>query len=221
MRQIAIDGPAGAGKSTIAKEISRRLGFVYVDTGAMYRTLALACLEAGADTNDEEAACRCCAAADIDIRYEGGAQEMYLAGRCVSGDIRREDVGKAASQIAKYAGVRERLVAMQRHLGQEYDVVMDGRDIGTTVLPDADLKIYLTATVQCRAARRFRELEEKGTACDFDEIKKDIVARDLCDMTREISPLRQAEEAVVVDTSDMNIEEVADKITGLFARKDM
>ena len=216
MKQIAIDGPAGAGKSTIAKEVSKRLGFVYVDTGAMYRTLALACIENGTDTQDEAAAAACCSAADIDIRYENGVQQMYLSGRCVSRDIRREDVGTAASHVARYSGVRSRLVALQQELGSRYDVVMDGRDIGTTVLPDADLKIYLTASVQCRAERRFKELGDRNVPCDIEKIKKDIESRDLNDMTREISPLRQAEDAIVVDTSDMDIDQVTGRIMELF-----
>ena len=216
MKQIAIDGPAGAGKSTIAREVSKRLGFVYVDTGAMYRTLALACLESGTDTQDEAAVCACCAAADIDIRYEEGVQQMYLSGRCVSSDIRRENVGTAASHVAKYSGVRQRLVAMQQEIGRRYNVVMDGRDIATAVLPDADLKIYLTASVQCRAQRRFKELADKNIPRDIEEIKKDIEARDLNDMTREISPLKQAGDAVLVDTSDMTVDQVTEKIIELF-----
>lgn len=216
MSQIAIDGPAGAGKSTVARETAKRLGFVYVDTGAMYRTLALACIEKGVDTGDEAAASKCCAEADVNTVYEDGVQQMYLNGRCVSEDIRQEKVSEGASQVARHAAVRKRLVAMQRELGRRYDVVMDGRDIGTTVLPDAELKIYLTASSECRAMRRYWELSGKGVFCCPDDIKRDIEARDLSDMTREISPLRQAEDAVLVDTSDMDIGQVTGRIIELY-----
>ena len=219
MSQIAIDGPAGVGKSTAAKNIAGMLGFMYVDTGAMYRTIGLACLEKGIDTADEESVSACCAAADIDIRYEDGVQHMYLEGRDVSTDIRKEEVGKAASDVSKFAAVRERLVALQQDLGNRYDVVMDGRDIGTKVLVNADLKVYLTATSLCRAERRYKELLAKGEECVLEDIKKDIEDRDRNDMTRAISPLRKADDAIELDTSEMTAPEVADEIIRLFEEK--
>ena len=219
MSQIAIDGPAGVGKSTAAKNIAGMLGFMYVDTGAMYRTIGLACLEKGIDTADEESVSACCAAADIDIRYEDGVQHMYLEGRDISTDIRKEEVGKAASDVSKFAAVRERLVALQQDLGNRYDVVMDGRDIGTKVLVNADLKIYLTATSLCRAERRYKELLAKGEECVLEDIKKDIEDRDRNDMTRAISPQRKADDAIELDTSEMTAPEVADEIIRLFEEK--
>ena len=216
MKQIAIDGPAGAGKSTVAKRIAERLKFQYVDTGAMYRTLALACLDEKIDLADEEAVGRVLQKAKIKVKYEDGVQIMYLNGENVSERIRTEEVSKAASDTSKYEKVREKLVSMQRDLTKEYDVVMDGRDIGTTVLPDADLKIYLTASVRVRAERRFKEYTEKGIECDLEEIMKDIEQRDHNDMTREISPLRKAEDAIEVDTSNLTIEEVVAEVIGLW-----
>ena len=216
MKQIAIDGPAGAGKSTIAKILAERLDYMYVDTGAMYRTIALACLKKEIDLTDEEAVSKVCEEADIAIKYENGVQIMYLDGVDVSSEIRTEEVSKAASDTSKYLKVRERLVQMQRDLTKEYNVIMDGRDIGTAVLPDATLKIYLTASVEVRAERRFKEYKEKGIACTLEEIKKDIEQRDHNDMTREISPLRKAEDAIEVDTSDLSIEEVVQKVISLW-----
>ena len=220
MSQIAIDGPAGVGKSTAAKNIARIKGFMYVDTGAMYRTIGLACLEQGIDVTDEEKVSECCADADIDIRYEDGVQHMFLEGRDVSTDIRKEEVGKAASDVSKFAAVRKRLVALQQDLGNRYDVVMDGRDIGTHVLVNADLKIYLTATSRCRAERRYKELLAKGEECVLEDIQKDIEDRDRNDMTRAISPLRKADDAIELDTSDMTAQEVADEIIRMFEERD-
>lgn len=219
MSQIAIDGPAGVGKSTAAKNIAAIKNFMYVDTGAMYRTIGLACLERGIDVADEERVSECCAGADIDIKYIDGVQHMYLEGRDVSSDIRKEEVGKAASDVSKFTAVRERLVALQQDLGNRYDVVMDGRDIGTKVLVNADLKVYLTATSQCRAERRYKELIGKGETCVLEDIKKDIEDRDRNDMTRAISPLRKADDAVEIDTSEMTAQEVADEIIRLFEEK--
>ena len=216
MKQIAIDGPAGAGKSTIAKILAERLDYMYVDTGAMYRTIALACLKKGIDLADEEAVSNVCTEADITVKYENGVQKMYLDGEDVSETIRTEEVSKAASDTSKYLKVRERLVQMQRDLTKEYNVIMDGRDIGTAVLPDATLKIYLTASVEVRAQRRYKEYKEKGIECTLEEIKKDIEQRDYNDMTREISPLCKAEDAIEVDTSDLSIEEVVQKVISLW-----
>ncbi len=216
MKKLAIDGPAGAGKSTIAKILSKKMGFMYVDTGAMYRTLGLACLRAGIDLEDEAAVSEVCTKAPIVIKYIDDVQKMYLDGEDVSETIRTEEVSSAASTTSKFLKVRERLVKMQRDLAEEYDVVMDGRDIGTQVLPNADLKIYLTASVRVRAERRYKEYLEKGQECNLEEIMEDIAARDHQDMTREISPLSKAEDAIEVDTSDMDIDEVVETIAGLW-----
>lgn len=215
MKQIAIDGPAGAGKSTIAKHLSRDLGYVYIDTGAMYRTIALYCMMQNADLENEEQVCALCKEAQLDIRYQDGVQHMYLKEEDVSEKIRNEKVSAAASRVSQYQGVREELVRMQRELASQYDVVMDGRDIGTKVLPDASLKIYLTASVEVRAERRYKEYLEKGIACDLEAIKKDIAERDHNDMTREHSPLCRAEDAVEVDSSFMTIDEVVNRIKEL------
>ena len=216
MKQIAIDGPAGAGKSTIAKEVSKILGFVYIDTGAMYRTMGLACLKAGIDLADEDKVSDICDTADIDVRYIEGVQHMFLEGEDVSTDIRKNEVSKAASNVSKYQRVRTRLVKLQQELAERYNVVMDGRDIASKVLPDADLKIYLTASVECRALRRYKELIEKGEECELAAIEKEIAERDHNDMTRANSPLVKVDEAIEVDTSDMTITEVVDRILELF-----
>ena len=219
MKQIALDGPAGAGKSTIAKRIAEKLQFVYIDTGAMYRTLALACLKQGVDTADEERVSMAAEAADLDIRYIDGSQHMFLEGEDVSGQIRTEEVSKAASDTSKFQRVRDRLVYLQQQLVEKYNVVMDGRDIGTVVLPHADLKIFMTASVEVRAMRRYKEYLEKGQACDLEAIKEDIMQRDYNDTHRANSPLRQAQDAVLLDTSDMSIDEVADAIIRLYEER--
>jgi len=219
MKQIALDGPAGAGKSTIAKRIAEKLQFVYIDTGAMYRTLALACLKQGVDTADEERVSMAAEAANLDIRYIDGSQHMFLEGEDVSGQIRTEEVSKAASDTSKFQRVRDRLVYLQQQLAEKYNVVMDGRDIGTVVLPHADLKIFMTASVEVRAMRRYKEYLEKGQACDLEAIKEDIMQRDYNDTHRANSPLRQAQDAVLLDTSDMSIDEVADAIIRLYEER--
>ncbi len=216
MRNIAIDGPAGAGKSSIAKLVAKKLGIVYVDTGAMYRTMAYACLNDGVDIFDEEAVSAKIKDVDIRIDYQDGTQHIFLGSTDVSTDIRQEEVGKAASSIARYALVRSKLVALQQKLARTQDVIMDGRDIGTVVLPDAYLKVFLTASSKVRAERRYKELVEKGESCDIDEIEKDIIARDEQDMNREVSPLKQADDAVLVDTSDMSIDQVVERIMELY-----
>lgn len=195
------------------------MDFMYVDTGAMYRVIGLACIEKGVDIDDEIAVSAICKDADIDIRYIDGVQHMFLDGRDVSNEIRQEAVGKAASDISKYAAVRKRLVAMQQELGEKYDVVMDGRDIGTKVLVNADLKVYLTASVDCRATRRFNELVAKGEECDFEVIKQDIVQRDYNDMNRAISPLCKAEDAIELDTTDLTVNQVVEAIMNMFEEK--
>lgn len=219
MRQIALDGPAGAGKSTIAKEIARRLQFVYIDTGAMYRTLALACLMQEIPVSDEERICDAAEHADLDIQYIDGVQHMLLNGEDVSDLIRTEQVSKAASDTSKYQRVRTRLVALQQQLAQRYDVVMDGRDIGTVVLPHADLKVFLTASVDVRAERRYKEYQQKGIACDLDAIREDIRQRDYNDTHRKNSPLMKADDAVEVDTSCMSIDEVTEEVIRLYRER--
>ncbi|WP_302327260.1 (d)CMP kinase [Enterocloster lavalensis] len=205
---IAIDGPAGAGKSTIAKEVARRLGFVYVDTGAMYRTMALHFIRSGINPKDEQAVAASCRDVDVSLRYENGVQQVLLGGENVTGLIRTEEVGNMASATSVYKPVREKLVELQQALARRENVVMDGRDIGTCVLPDAPAKIYLTASSAVRAGRRYKELVEKGVECDLAEIERDIIDRDYRDMNRENSPLRQAEDAVLVDSSCMTVEQV-------------
>lgn len=212
---IAIDGPAGAGKSTIAKKAAKELGFIYVDTGAMYRAMGIFLLREGVDITDAAAISAKCKDADITIRYENGEQVVYLNGENVNGIIRSEQAGTMASVTSQNPDVREKLVELQQKLAADADVVMDGRDIGTCVLPNAQVKVYLTAGSKVRAMRRYNELTAKGVECDIDMIEKDIIERDRQDMTREISPLRQAEDAVLIDSSDMTIEEVAAQIIAL------
>lgn len=207
--KIAIDGPAGAGKSTIAKKVAAGLGFIYVDTGAMYRAMALFLIKEGTDAKDTAAVSGKCKEADITIRYENGEQVVYLNGENVNGMIRTEQVGQMASLTSPNPDIRKRLVELQQKLAADADVVMDGRDIGTCVLPDAEVKIFLTASSKVRAERRYKELTAKGEKCDIDVIEKDIIERDHQDMTREISPLQAAEDAVFVDSSYMTIDEVA------------
>lgn len=212
---IAIDGPAGAGKSSIAKLVAQKLSFIYVDTGAMYRTIALYFLKNGIEPSNQELVESRCDEIDIRLAHEDGSQQIYLNGERVSEEIRKEEVGNNASVVAAYGAVRKKLVALQQQIAAASDVIMDGRDIGTVVLPDAEVKIYLTASPAVRAERRYKELTEKGIDCDLKQIEKDIIARDEQDMNREISPLRQAEDAVLVDSSDMTIEEVVERIVGL------
>ena len=212
---IAIDGPAGAGKSTIAREIAARLGYIYVDTGAMYRAMALFMLREQVDPADTAKISSTCGKADITIRYENGEQVVLLNGENVNGLIRTEAVGNMASASSVNPDVRKKLVELQKKLAASSDVVMDGRDIGTCVLPQADVKIYLTASTTVRAKRRYDELAAKGETCDFKQIEEDIKERDHRDMTRELSPLKQAEDAVLLDSSDMTVEEVIEKILSL------
>ena len=214
---IAIDGPAGAGKSTIAKRLAEKLGFIYVDTGAMYRAMAYYFLQHNIDAKDENAIAAACPDVDVTITYENGEQQVLLNGENVNGVIRNEEVGNMASSTSVYPVVRKKLVELQRQLAKSADVIMDGRDIGTCVLPDAQVKIYLTASSATRAKRRYDELTEKGVSCDLAEIEKDIIDRDYRDMHRETSPLRQAEDAVLVDSSEMNIDEVVDAIYQVYS----
>ena len=215
---IAIDGPAGAGKSTIAKRLAKKLGFIYVDTGAMYRAMAYYFLQKKTDPSDETAIAAMCPDVDVTIAYEGNEQQVLLNGENVNGFIRTEEVGNMASSVSVYPVVRTKLVELQRQLAAKSDVIMDGRDIGTCVLPDAQVKIYLTASSATRAKRRFDELAAKGETCALEQIEKDIIDRDYRDMHRETSPLKQAEDAVLVDSSEMNIDEVVDAIYQIYEK---
>jgi cytidylate kinase len=212
---IAIDGPAGAGKSTIAKLISKKKGFIYVDTGAMYRAMALYFLEEGISANEQDKISEMAKNADVTISYENGEQVVWLNGRNVNGLIRTEEVGKMASSSSVNKDVRKKLVELQQALAEKESVVMDGRDIGTCVLPNANVKVYLTADSHVRAVSRYEELKAKGQECDLAIIEKDIIDRDYQDMHRELSPLKQAEDATLLDSSNMTIEEVADAIISM------
>ncbi len=216
---IAIDGPAGAGKSTIARLAAKELGFVYVDTGAMYRAIALYLLDNKTDIYNEEELKRALSHININIVYENNVQHVFLDLVDVSEEIRSEKVGNMASTSSALAPVREKLLDLQRDIAAKNDVIMDGRDIGTNILPNAELKIYLTASVDVRAKRRFDELKLKGENPDLEDIKKGIETRDYQDMNRDIAPLKQAEDAVLIDSSDMTIAEVVDKIIDLTKEK--
>lgn len=213
--QIAIDGPAGAGKSTIARQVAKIKNFIYVDTGAMYRAMAYYLLSEKVNPEEEEAVSKECLGAHITIEYQNGEQVVLLNGKNVNGVLRTEEVGNMASVTSKNKKVRERLTQLQKELAQTNNVVMDGRDIGTCVLPHADVKVYLTASAAVRAKRRYDELAAKGETCDIKKIEDDIVKRDEQDMNREIAPLKQAEDAVLIDSSDMTIEEVVKAILDL------
>ena len=207
---VAIDGPAGAGKSTIAKLVAKEKGYIYVDTGAMYRGLAIHFLDKGIEPRETDKVIEACKDAEVTIAYEDGVQHVYLNGNDISSRLRNEEVGNMASVTSAIPEVRKKLLELQQNLAKTQDVIMDGRDIGTCVLPGADVKIYLTASVETRAKRRYDELKEKGEDCNLEEIAHDIEERDHRDMTREIAPLKQAEDAVLVDSSHMTIEEVVD-----------
>ena len=212
---IAIDGPAGAGKSTIAKRVAKEMGYIYVDTGAMYRSLALYFIRLGIDKDDEARISEAVKDADVTIKYVNGEQQVLLNDENVTGLIRTEEVGNMASASSVYSSVRSKLLDLQRNLAASNDVIMDGRDIGTCVLPNAQVKVFLTASVDTRADRRYKELIEKGENPDLDKIKKDIEERDYRDSHRENAPLRQADDARLVDSSNMSIEEVVDAIINL------
>lgn len=215
---IAVDGPAGAGKSTIAKLVAKKMNLIYVDTGAMYRAMALHMIKQGVDINDDAAVIAECVNADITIKYEDGVQVVYLNGENVNAFLRTEEVGNAASKTSVLPSLRARLLELQQNLAKNSDCIMDGRDIGTCVLPDADVKIYLTASSEVRAKRRCDELTAKGEVCDIAKIKADIEERDYRDMNRETAPLKQAEDAVLVDSSYMTIDEVVAEIIKISER---
>lgn len=218
--QIAIDGPAGAGKSTIARKVAKQKGFIYVDTGAMYRAMAYYLLSKKVSPKDAQSIEENCQNADITICYEEGEQVVLLNGENVNGVIRSEAVGNMASASSPNPKVRERLTLLQKELAKTNNVVMDGRDIGTCVLPDADVKIYLTASSKVRAKRRFDELCAKGISCDIEQIEADIIKRDEQDMTRKVAPLKQAEDAVLLDSSHMTVDEVAGAILDLCEKRE-
>ena len=216
MNSIAIDGPAGAGKSSIAKALSKRLGYIYIDTGAMYRAVAFFFWENDVKDGTDSRIESLLEKLEISIKYEDGAQKVILNGEDVTGKLRLEEIGKLASKFSAIGSVREKLVALQRKLAQKENVVMDGRDIGTVVLPNAGLKIYLSASSKVRAKRRYLELLEKGhTDLDINEIEDEKIKRDEADMNREISPLKQADDAYYLDSSDMTLEEVVSKILSM------
>lgn len=219
VHNIAIDGPAGAGKSTVAKKVAKELSFVYVDTGAMYRAMALYLLRKGVNREKPDEIGEACQNAEISIEYQNGEQIVLLDGENVNAHLRTEEVSAMASVSSAVPRVREKLLDLQRKLARTMSVVMDGRDIGTTILPDADVKIYLTASSLTRARRRYLEYQEKGEPCDLAEIQKTIEERDQRDMTREISPLCQAEDAVLVDSSELTIDETVEKILSVYHSK--
>ena len=212
---VAIDGPAGAGKSTIAKLVAKEMGYVYVDTGAMYRALAVFFLKEGLKPEETEKIAAACKKAVVTLGYENGAQQVYLNGENVTALLRTEEVGNMASVSSAIPDVRAQLLDLQRDMAAKNDVVMDGRDIGTNILPNANVKVYLTASVAERAKRRYLELKEKGVDCNLDEIASDIEERDYRDMNRDIAPLKQAEDATYIDSSDMTINEVVEAIRSL------
>ena len=209
---IAIDGPAGAGKSTIAKLVAKEKGFIYVDTGAMYRAIALYLIRNNVALDDSESMIKYASKAEVSIKYEDGQQQVILNGENVNGLIRTEEVSKMASVSSAVPEIRTMLLELQRKLARENDVVMDGRDIGTNILPNAQYKIFLTASAEERANRRYKELVERGEECDYEKIKADIIERDERDSNRATAPLKQAEDAILVDSSNMTIDEVASTI---------
>ena len=212
---VAIDGPAGAGKSTIAKIVAAKLGSIYVDTGAMYRAMALYLIRQGLTPSDEDKFSETCKGAKISLRHEDGVQAVFIEDENVNAYIRTPEVSNMASVSSKNADVREKLVSMQQELAKTTPVVMDGRDIGTKVLPDAEVKVYLTASVEKNEKRRYDEMVAKGEACDLKKVEEEIADRDYRDMHRENSPLMQAEDAVLIDSTELTIEQVADEILKL------
>lgn len=219
MMKIAIDGPAGAGKSTIAKKVATKLHFIYVDTGAMFRAMGLFFLREKIDSENADALKRGCDRIEIALKFEQGEQQVLLNGENVNAYIRTEEVGKMAAKIAVNAQVRTKLLEIQQKIAEENCVVMDGRDIGTCVLPNAQVKIYLTASVKERARRRYEELCARGEVCSIEAIEESIQKRDESDMNREIAPLCQAEDAVLIDSSNMTIEEVTNAIIEQYEQK--
>ncbi len=218
-KNIAIDGPAGAGKSTIAKQLAKDLGYIYVDTGAMYRAMGLYFTSMQIDPQDGDKISEAAKDAVVSLSYVDGMQHVLLNGKDVTGEIRTEEAGKMASATSGYPAVREHLTNLQKELAAKENVVMDGRDIGTCVLPNADLKVYLTASSEVRGKRRYKELVEKGVEADLDVIIEDIEKRDAADMSREVSPLRQAEDALLLDSSELTIDQVVETMKDMCKRK--
>lgn len=216
---VAIDGPAGAGKSTIAKIVAKEMGYVYVDTGAIYRTLALACIRNGLNAEDEQNISRICRNVKVELKYIDGEQVMLLDNENVNSLIRTEEVSRMTSSISVYKDVREQLIDLQREIAKKENVIMDGRDIGTFVLPNAEVKIYLTASAATRAKRRYDEQQAKGIECTLKEIEDDIKKRDYRDMHREIAPLKKAGDAVEIDTSEMTVNQVAEAIEDIIKER--
>lgn len=214
---IAIDGPAAAGKTTAAKMVAEKLECVYIDTGAMYRAFGLYCLRNGIPAKDPAAVAAVCGSVNIDVRQDAGMQKIYLNGRNVTDDIRTQEVGEAASDVGTVPEVRAKLVALQQEMARTANVVMEGRDICSSVLPDAEVKVYLTASVDIRAGRRHRELADKGTVLPYEELREDLIKRDYQDMHREVSPLVKVPEAVEIDSSGMPVDDVVAKIILLTA----
>lgn len=219
MINIAIDGPAGAGKSTIAKAVAERLGIIYLDTGAMYRSVAYYVLKHGVSVSDEKSVQGILGGLVMDIRYEDGAQQIYVCGENVTPYLREPHMSKAASDVSALPAVRYKMVELQREFAASHDVVLDGRDIGTFVLPEANCKFYMTASPEERAERRHKELAEKGSACTFKEVLDDINKRDYNDSHRAVAPLRQADDAVYIDTTDMTPEEVTELVVRTVSEK--
>lgn len=205
---IAIDGPAGAGKSTIAKKLAKKISFIYVDTGAMYRAMGYYFLQHGIRAEEEEKIKEACDDISVALAYENGVQKVLLNGEDISDKIRQEEVGNMASATSGYGFVRAKLLSLQQDMAAQHNVIMDGRDIGTHVLPNADVKIFLTADAHVRALRRYEEFTAKGIDCTLENVEREVIERDERDMNRAIAPLKQAEDAVRVDTSQMNIDEV-------------
>ena len=217
---IAIDGPSGAGKSTFARRIAEDMGYVYVDTGAIYRTVGYYIWICGIGGRDADGVRRLIDDVNVRIEYPGdGVQHMYLNGRDITGEIRTPEISMYASQVSAHKCVRDFLMDTQRDLARTHNVVMDGRDIGTVVLPDADVKIFLTASAEVRARRRWLELQEKGVKDSYEKVLADMIQRDKQDSTREVAPLRQAEDAVLLDTSDMTLEQTFEAIKKIIGEK--
>ncbi len=212
MINIALDGPAGSGKSTVAKIIANKLNILYLDTGATYRACALKCLLSGGDVKDEKAVEKIIKDIDVKVEYKNGAQITLLDGKDVSTDIRKPEVSMLASAVSAHRVVREKMVELQREVAGSMDCVLDGRDIGSNVLPNAEFKYYITADSRIRAERRYKELIERGTPVDFEKLHEEIVQRDYNDSHREFAPLIKCDDAKLIDTSDMTVDEVVETI---------
>ena len=219
MINIAIDGPAGAGKSTIARALAAQLGYIYVDTGALYRTVGLNAMRQGAETKNAEQVTATLPSADVSLRFVDGEQRVYLGEEDVSLAIRTPEASMAASNVSAIPAVRDFLLELQRSIAAQNNCIMDGRDIGTVILPNARVKIFLTAAVEVRAKRRYDELIEKGMEADYDTVLAEMIQRDEQDMNREIAPLKQAPDAVLVDTSDLNLEQSIEAIRKIVEEK--